>query len=385
MVSNSKKTRIAGVHRVKKKLSCGGLRTYHYVFRGGPKFWSDVCDYDEADPQYVLDYQAALTGTRVKSKISGEATTYYIDRYRSSAEYKRLKPRTQSDYEKYLKSFEEEFGVDPIKMFEEMEAVGQIREWRSKWSHSPKQYDYAGSVITTFLTWCVEADSAITVHYHKDQKKLYSSNRSQIIWLPSEIEMLLNEARPQEVPIVIAFSEGGLAPQDVGFLKREHVQMTPKGRRLYFRRQKTENAVGLPVTEALGLLIDNLPEDQELLVTSLTGGPLKALRASQVIRDIKVRHNAKVDAGLLPIRIRDELRPYDMRGTAATALLRAGCSLNEIAVTMGWGLRHASNVIERYAALVPEVTDEVHKKLVKAKRKAAKLERKKSKKAKKPS
>ncbi|SFU68152.1 hypothetical protein SAMN04488527_110100 [Aliiroseovarius crassostreae] len=40
-----------------------------------------------------------------------------------------------------------------------------------------------------------------------------------------------------------------------------------------------------------------------------------------------------------------------MRGTAATELLRAGCSLQEIAVTMGWGLRHAGNIIERYAAL----------------------------------
>lgn len=139
MVSNKKKTRIAGVHRVKKKLSGGSLRTYHYVFRGGPKFWSDAYDHDEADPQYVLDYQAALNGTRAKSKISGEATRYYVERYRNSAEYRRLKPRTQSDYEKYLRSFEEEFGVDPIKMFEEIEAVGQVREWRSQWSHSPKQ------------------------------------------------------------------------------------------------------------------------------------------------------------------------------------------------------------------------------------------------------
>ncbi|MDH4540717.1 MULTISPECIES: tyrosine-type recombinase/integrase [Sulfitobacter] len=167
-------------------------------------------------------------------------------------------------------------------------------------------------------------------------------------------------------------------------LSRKHVQETPKGRRLFFRRQKTDNPVSLPVTEALGRLIDALPQDQELLVTSLTGEPLKALRASQIIRDIKIRHNEKVEQGLLPVRIRDELRPYDMRGTAATALLRAGCSLNEIAVTMGWGLRHASNVIERYAALVPEVTDEVHKKLLKAKRKDAKAKRKHEKKAEKP-
>jgi hypothetical protein len=67
-----------------------------------------------------------------------------------------------------------------------------------------------------------------------------------------------------------------------------------------------------------------------------------------------------------------ELRLYVMRGTAATALLRAGCSLNEIAVTMGWGIRHANNIIEMYASLVPEVSDEVLRKLKVAQERQAK-------------
>ena len=128
--------------------------------------------------------------------------------------------------------------------------------------------------------------------------------------MPEEIKMLLDEARPEERPVVIAFSEGGLAPQDVGLLQRKHVQITPKGRRLYFARKKTGNPVSLPVTDALGAVIDNLPADQDLLVTSLTGQRLTALRASQIIRDLKLRHNKKVDEGLLKVRIRDELRPY---------------------------------------------------------------------------
>jgi hypothetical protein len=58
-------------------------------------------------------------------------------------------------------------------------------------------------------------------------------------------------------------------------------------------------------------------------------------------------------------------------GTAATELLRAGCSLNEIAVATGWRLRHAGNLIEKYAALVPDVSDEVLEKLKKARAKEA--------------
>lgn len=105
-----------------------------------------------------------------------------------------------------------------------------------------------------------------------------------------------------------------------------------------------------------------------------TGNRLTPERASQIVRDLKVRANQAASKGQSGHHIRDDLRLYDMRGTAATELLRAGCSLNEIAVTMGWGLRHASNIIEKYAALVPEVSDEVLRKLMEARREAEKGE-----------
>ncbi|WP_370286625.1 tyrosine-type recombinase/integrase [Pseudooceanicola nanhaiensis] len=378
MPGNENKTRIVGVHRVTKKLADGTTRKYHYVFRGsGTCFWNSNQGFDESDPRYVTAYDVALRGLKVKPKVVENSTASVLERYRESREFRKLKPRTQKDYNQFLNAFEVEFGEDPISLFEEAESLGEIRKWRSgKWGHSNKRYDYAGTVVTTFLNWCVNKDAAIKFHYHKGQEKLYKSDRSDMIWLPVEIRMLLAQATPEERRIVIAFSEGGLAPQDVGLLRRQHVQRTPEGRRLFFRRQKTNNPVSIPVTDALGELIDAMPDGQDLLVTSLTGLRLTSERASQVVRDLKDRHNAKVEAGDLPERIRDELRPYDLRGTAATALLRAGCSLNEIAVCMGWGLRHAANVIERYAAQVPEVTDEVHRKLKKAKKQAAKAERK---------
>ena len=78
---------------------------------------------------------------------------------------------------------------------------------------------------------------------------------------------------------------------------------------------------------------------------------------------MKARANEMAKKESSRVHVRDELRLYDMRGTAATELLRAGCSLNQIAVTMGWGLRHAANMIEKYAAVIPEVSDEVLDKL----------------------
>lgn len=63
------------------------------------------------------------------------------------------------------------------------------------------------------------------------------------------------------------------------------------------------------------------------------------------------------------LKIRPELRLYDARGTAATRLLWADASLKEIATCMGWSIKHASEVIGRYAALTPEMSDGIAAKL----------------------
>ena len=353
-----------GVHRVVKSLSGGANRIYHYAFRGGPKFWDSTMDFGTDTDKYALAYADALRSAGPKISVAKRAmTSSVIDRYRRSGHFAKLAPRTQKDYNKYLDAFEKEFGTDPIKMFEEPEVIGEIREWKNQWSHSPKQYDYATTVVTRLLNWAKEEDGAIAVHHHTRVTRLYGSDRSDIIWLPEELDAMLAVADERERRIIVAASEGGLTPQDIGILTRSHVQKTPKGRRLYFRRTKSAKPTSIPVTPALAQVIDSTPEDQKHLIVSLSGRKLQPERASQIVADVKARANEMAKKESSRVHVRDELRLYDMRGTAATELLRAGCSLNQIAVTMGWGLRHAANKIEKYAAVIPEVSDEVLDKL----------------------
>lgn len=65
-------------------------------------------------------------------------------------------------------------------------------------------------------------------------------------------------------------------------------------------------------------------------------------------------------------KLRSELTLRDARGTAATRLLEAGADLKEIAVHMGWSIKHASEVIERYVALSPAMSDTLAAKLAEA-------------------
>lgn len=363
--------KLVGIHRPKKKLANGEVRTYHYVFRGGPQFWNSASGIKVGSPEYLDAYFSKSKASQTKGSGAPEgrgATSSVIRRYKNSIHFQNLAPRTKKDYIKFLNSFDEEFGPDPIKLFEEKESLSEIRGWKDQWSHSPRQYDYASSVVTRLLNWAKSEDASITTHFHVDIARLYKSKRAHLVWLPEEIHALKSVANDREARIVIAASEGGLTPQDIGLLKREHVQKTPKGRRLFFKRTKTGNPVAIPVTPALAELIDTTPSRQEYLVVSLEGHRLQPERASNIVRDLRSRVNEQAKGDPSKFSIRDELHLYDMRGTAATELLRAGCSLEEIAVTMGWGLRHASNIIEKYVALVPEKSDEVLLKLAAARK-----------------
>jgi site-specific recombinase XerD len=55
----------------------------------------------------------------------------------------------------------------------------------------------------------------------------------------------------------------------------------------------------------------------------------------------------------------EALHFYDCRGTACSRLLLVGASLRELATVFGWSLRHAAAVIEAYAAMNPQASDDL--------------------------
>jgi len=365
---------IAGIHRVTKKLASGRVVEYHYAFRGGPQFWNSASGALRGGADYFAAFQRAndkLT-ERFRRAPKGDTIADLIGRYRGSAKFTNLRERTQADYEVWLKRINTEFGEDPIAMFEEPESVAEIGRWKKTWSGSPKQYDYATSVISVLLNWAVDEDKTLMRHHYHRVPRIYKANRADLIWRPEELVALCTGAPEAARRIAVAASVGGLRPSDLGRIKLAHVEATPTGRRIYLKTRKRGQMVNIPVTQALAEIIDSTPAGQDYLLVNTTGGPLTAPRAAQMIRDLKTAANAR-QAGA----VREELRLYDMRGTAATELLRAGCALNEIAVYMGWDLRHAATIIGIYSKLIPEVADDIRDKLeARSARDAARAEKK---------
>lgn len=347
-----------GVHTVRRKLAGGAVRWHFYAWRGGPKFWTD-------DTRFPTDpaFHAALGAALARPK-GDYMTPHMVDDFLSSAEMPKGE-RTRKDYRLWALRFAAAFADDPAKMFEEPEARGEVNDWRAAWKHSPRQYDYAGTVVTRILNWAWKDAGKLRVHHCDGFTKVYEVDRSEIVWTPAQREAVCSVAPEWVQRILTAACETGLRPGDLVKLVRGQIEATPMGRRIRVRTQKRGRTATIPVTPAMAAVIDATPADQMLILTNARGGALTGRHANEMLRYYRDK------AGLTEAALGYSLRLQDCRGTAATKLLNADLSLAEIASHMGWSIRHAANVIEHYARVSPDESDAVLVKLALSKGGAA--------------
>jgi hypothetical protein len=336
---------VAGVHRVRKRLASGRLVEYHYAFRGGPKVWKTGDPHPPGSPVYMQTLSAALgEANKVKTKFR-----QLILDWQKSGEWRDLAPRTKKDYERWVREIDLEFGDGPIDLFDDPAIRPLALEWRDKWSG--RQSDYAWTVLKALVSWGY--DRGKLKHHHLRGGKLrYKAERQELIWTTDEATKTEAKASPELRDAIILMRTTGLGPKDVCTLTTDMVQATPRGRRIFRRRSKTNQLVGAPLVPEAAEIIDRVPPDRKLVLLSPKRRPWQPEHLSGEIK--KAARAAKV---------REELHPYDLRGTACTRILLAGGTLAEIAIFMGWSLRHAAAMIEVYAALDPALSDTILDKL----------------------
>ncbi|MGC5198230.1 tyrosine-type recombinase/integrase [Aphanothece microscopica] len=342
------------VHRVRRAVK-DGVRFHFYAWRGGPKFWVD----GKAFPSDPAFYQAYAEKTALPKPTAYMATTM-VDDFLSSGEMPKAE-RTRKDYRLWALRFAKAFKDDPAALFEEPASRIEVDEWRQAWAHSPKQYDYAGAVVTRILNWAKKGRK-IREHHCDGFEKVYRPDRAEIVWSSSDQNAVLAIAPTWIQRILITACETGLRPGDLIRLSRAHIQSTPNGQRIQIRTNKRKITATIPLTPAMTKVVQETPDGQMLILTNASGEPLTEHRVSEGLRQWRDK------AGLDEKTLGYSLRLYDTRGTAATRLLNAGLTLKEIAQHMGWSLRTASYMIEKYAAVSPDETDVILAKLTEARR-----------------
>jgi len=344
--------KLTGIHKVRQKLANGSIREYHYAWRGkgAPQFWSSESDIRIGSAEYI----AALAAAAPKGAVAKGKFREIILTYLESADFTHLAERSQADIRKSLyhptHGIDAKFGDAPARAFDDPRIRAQVLAWRDK--IGGKVGDDRVRHLQRIIGFAL--DRSMLLHHRLQRiRSVYKSNRAEIFWMPDEIDTFIQGAPQAVARIVIVGTETGLRPGDLQQLSRQHIHRTPRGQRIVIFTKKRRRLASIPVTPRLAALLAALPETQDHILVNQSGKPYQH---ENYLGDAVTTWRDK-------LKLRKELRLYDTRGTAATRLLEAGAELKEIATHMGWSIKHASEVIERYVALSPGMTDSLAEKL----------------------
>lgn len=343
---------IKGIHRIRRKLATGREVEYHYAWRGGPRFWTSTGKIPRDGPDYFAAYTAALDQRSPSHGLFREVILDYL----GSPEFKRLKPRSQDDINTSIKhrlGIDARFGDAPIGAFERPEIRRIAYRWRDQFK--PRQADHMMAHLSGIVSWARER-GYLNSHQLQGYVHLYSADRSEIIWTETEIEAFVAGAPAYVSRILIAATETGLRPGDLIRLSRAHIQKTPQGQRIVMRTGKRNRMVSIPITPKMQAVLDGTPRDRLLILANEQGGKWST---QDSLGKTVSKWRDRLD-------LRDELRLYDARGTAATRLFQADATLREIGLAMGWSPAHTAKMIEVYVHLNPGIADSILQKLAKA-------------------
>lgn len=342
------KISIPNIHRVVKKTSTGRRIEYHYVYRGGPRFWDSSQNFQPNSPQYLLAYASALRANPPQNVKVFEGV---INSFLQSKEFDQLRASTKRGYRYNIEGkgyIRDKFKSTPLAAFEDRKMRSVTKTWLSK-----KEPGTARNLLATLqrlLSFAYD-EGMIANNALAGMRKPKIQDRSSITWTKEEIQ-LMKLAPLYVYRILIVTLETGLRPSDSFRLRRSDFLESETGElqiRIRTSKSNFKTQAVIPVTPEMRRIFDDTPPDQDTILISGKGSPFKVAAGLGVAVGKHMRR----------LGIKRDLRLYDARGNAATRLLKAGCDIGQIAVVMGWKPDHASAMIARYAKTDPSMASGV--------------------------
>ncbi|MFG1463407.1 tyrosine-type recombinase/integrase [Xanthobacter sp. DSM 24535] len=340
------RVRLTGINKVKKLLADGSTATYHYHRATGLRL-----EGDPGSPEFIISY--AKAEATVKARHSGETFNALIRSYTGSIEFEqKLAASTRTEYKRMLTKAEPEFGGMPLAALSDPRVRKDFLDWREKIAKASgqREADNRLSAISAMLTWAVDRGT-LTVNYLKGFKRLYHSDRSEIIWFPEHIEAFWKVAPIEMQRALIIALHTGQRQGDILRMPWSAYDGTEITLRQGKRRRNGNQAppTYIPCTSALRRMLDGMERKSLLILSTKTG---RALQKRYFARQWEEATKA---AGLDAVKLPglDEpvsLHFHDLRGTAVTMLSEAGCTPQQIAPITGHSVKTVHVILERYLA-----------------------------------
>lgn len=327
---------LAGVHRVRKTLSNGWRAEYWYAWRGGPSILVAKGANAAALKREImrLGPQAAAQLSKLKHPKKPEGLlSGLIYAYQASPEFAKKAPRTQSDLKKHLAAIKDHFGDMETKALEAPDVAEDILEWRDTFADRPRTADHYMSAFDGLLAWGRKRNKT-KANPIPEWERLYSVDRSEIVWEPAELVALCAAGSPALSRAVRVAVYSGLRLGDLLALSWFEVQEN----HIYTVTRKRKRGALIPITPELREVLEECARAGRSgkVLTDATG---QGWHASTLAKHFRIaRAKAKVSGK----------RWHDFRGTFITHAAKCGFHPHEIAGFVGWSLANVENIIRRY-------------------------------------
>jgi integrase len=316
---------LPGIHRISRTLATGVRVTYFYAWRGGPRLVGEP-----GSPEFLRSYDAAHSNRRTPDPSLFRSI---IVAYKASRAFTSLRERTRADYSKQIAKIEAAFADLPLDALDDPRLTRVFLDWRDSMSSSPRQADYAWTVLMRIISWA--RDGGVTAYRPPARvERLYHADRSEKVWGEEHVASFM-AAAPQALQRALLLAlETGQRQGDLLVLPWSAYD----GTWIRLKQSKTGRKVSVPATLRLKAVLENMPRSSPVMLTNGRGRPWQpnAFR--------KAWGNASRKAGLV------DLTFHDLRGTAVTRLSEAACTPQEIATITGHSLRDVGAILDKYLA-----------------------------------
>jgi integrase len=196
------------------------------------------------------------------------------------------------------------------------------------------------------LSWAAK-DGPLRVNVLDGFERAYTSDRSDIIWLPEHIEAFMQAASTEMQFAMVLALHTGQRQGDILRMAWSQYDGTSitlrqgKARRL----GRSAPTIRVPCTKALKATLDAAQRRAAVMLTTKTGLAFKKRYFAE-----QWEETCKA-AGIV------DLHFHDMRGTTVTMLAEAGCTLPEIVSITGHTLRRAQDILDKYLARTSKLAE----------------------------
>jgi integrase len=281
----------------------------------------------------MASYREAIESRRVPNPDRFRAL---VTRYKDSDDYRRLAESTKRNWGPWLDRIGDYFGDLRIAQFDRPEKIRKcIRQWRNKWSQTPRAADYGMQVLSRVLTFAVD-EGDIAGNPCAGISQLYSGDRSEIIWTGANIVRIKASCSTEIAHAVDLAAHSGLRLGDLLRLSWSHIGADAIV--IATGKSKHRREAIVPLYDDLKSVLSGIPKRATTVLTSSKGRPWTKDGFGSSF------NKAKAAAGMADA----DLHFHDLRGTAATRFYVAGLPERVIAEIMGWEEEHVARIIRRY-------------------------------------